>query len=236
MIEIVLRITDSRYAPLQKHIAALLEGRCKVATIDDSSLEDKFRPVIARFARSMTISRDIREAFRGESNALTYFRISRVFEEDGRQCGWYVPEIYDGILALNHPKLQRPLAVQQQESLCILDTDIASGGTRDLALRLFPGAAFFAPIVLGKNQDLIDVEDLFQKRCFVVSEGKLVSCNYLLNAELFCRLTSLTTEIYDRIIACSSLSKASAFASSSARVPELSRIKSALEFRSASDS
>jgi hypothetical protein len=85
------------------------------------------------------------------------------------------------------------------ESTCIIDTDIATGATKDIMLKIFPKATFFAPIKLSINQDLIDIEDLILKRTLLWSHNKFSYVNYLLNETFFHKRTSISYDRYSQI-------------------------------------
>ena len=63
--------------------------------------------------------------------------------------------------------------------------------TKQLALQLFPGADFFAPLQLSEGQDLVDVEDLFLMRTYVMKSGRIHPANYTVTQPFF-RATYLT--------------------------------------------
>jgi hypothetical protein len=51
--------------------------------------------------------------------------------------------------------------VTGESRICVIDSDVESGATRQKIKKFSPKANFFAPFVLKSHQDLIDVENLF---------------------------------------------------------------------------
>ncbi|MFN7610472.1 MAG: hypothetical protein ACK5QX_05970 [bacterium] len=79
------------------------------------------------------------------------------------------------------------------------DSDVASGATRQKIKKFFPKADFFAPLVLKPNQDLIDVEDLFEYRSYIFHKNTITKINYLVNYDFFKARTSLDGEAYSKL-------------------------------------
>jgi hypothetical protein len=132
-----------------------------------------------------------------DKQSVSHFKISRVFNESGEHVGWFIPSISQSMITSTF-SLKAVVSLKEGQ-VCIVDSDIATGSTRSLALQLFPGADFFAPIMLGPSQDLIDVEDLVSERSLVWKEARFLNVSYLLNEKFFFRRTSIPADKLEQI-------------------------------------
>jgi hypothetical protein len=195
--EIILRIVDRKLHQLQREIADVLEADFKVRLVDDSVLNPNLLGVFHSFKQIIVISQDIVIPENVDKKRVSHFKISRVFNENGEHIGWFVPTISKSMIT-SISSLKEVLRFTEGQA-CIVDSDIATGSTKSLALQLFPGADFFAPIMLGPAQDLIDVEDLVSERSLVWKNGRFLSVSYLLNELFFCKRTSVPADKFFEI-------------------------------------
>lgn len=193
--EIILRIADKKFHDLQLKVASILKSDFKITLIDDSVLNAKFNAIFQSYEKIISLSQDILVADPEVGTKISFFKISRVFNKSGHHIGWHIPSLSKSLIEFNSPLLS---AVSDYDYLrcCIVDSDIATGSTKEIAQRLFPGADFFAPIKLGANQDLLDIEDLVFRRSLIWDEGRFSYVSYLENEIFFSRRTSILPEIY----------------------------------------
>jgi hypothetical protein len=195
--EIILRIADRKFQQVQMEIADVLNPDFKVRFVDDSILNPNLLGVFRSYKQIMVISQDIVIPENVDKKRVSYFKISRVFNESGEHVGWFIPTISNSMIA-SISSLNEVFRFEEGQC-CIVDSDIATGSTRNLALHLYPGADFFAPIKLGPAQDLIDIEDLATERSLLWKEGRFSSVSYLLNDNFFCKRTSIPADKFVQI-------------------------------------
>lgn len=196
--EILLRITNENYREIQSQIADMLSLDYRVSLIDDSIANPRFGEVLIDYSQIISLSNEIVFPKQVDQEKVSYFKISRVFSREGLHLGWFVPSISSTLLRSDSPLISE-IAKPDGISCCIVDSDIATGSTKNVALRLFPGADFFAPIVLAADQDLLDIEDLLFDRSLVWEHEGFFSVNYLKNRTFFKNRTSIRPELYDRV-------------------------------------
>lgn len=192
--EIFLRIANRKYLELQLKIQSLLRCSYKVHLIDDSDMNSKFERVFRDYDHVVSLSRDIKDPQNGKTE-FQYFKISRVFDVTGMQRGWLIPAVSQHLISQHHPGY----AVTGETRICVIDSDVASGATRQKIKKFFPQADFFAPLVLESHQDLIDIEDLFEDRSYIFHANAIRKVNYLLNFDFFKARTSLDGEAYSKL-------------------------------------
>lgn len=114
-----------------------------------------------------------------------YFQLSRVFYQNGDMKG----RLLDGF----NPSFATPNAI-------IVDTDVASGETLKIAMRLHQTDQSFSLMNLKTNEDLIDIEDLTLANSLFCIDDRIVKNNYLINHEVFIKRTSLPGYLYGEFL------------------------------------
>lgn len=197
--EIILRISDRKFQQVQMEIADVLRAYVKVRLVDDSVPNPSLLGVFQTYKQFIVLSQDIVIPENIKRQQVSYFKISRVFDDIGEHVGWFIPSVSPSIITI--ASSFKKILNYIEGHCCIVDSDVATGSTRNLALQLFPGADFFAPIMLGPTQDLIDVEDLVLERSLVWKDGRFLSVSYLLNEKFFFRRTSVPVDKFIEISA-----------------------------------
>lgn len=193
--EIILRIVNKQLSEFQSDLATMLKTQYQVQLIDDSDMSSKFLEVFKNYSKVVCLSSDINCSLQ-KPESFVYFNISRVFDRSGKHIGWSIPAISDKLIPLDSQV--KPLSFEKQ--ICVIDTDIATGATRDMITRLFPKANFFAPLKLEYHQDLIDIEDLIENKTLLWVDGSFERVSYLVNRDFFVTRTSLDPKYYDALI------------------------------------
>lgn len=125
------------------------------------------------------------DRFIAEKIGLSYVQISRVFDEHGNVLRRY----------------ENGLIYHKGDNVRILDSDIVYGHTMRRACEIFETNKYSVPLVVLKNQDLIDIEDLIFDNSFLMPKdgGYMKMCSYMINTEFFTKRTSLPVELYQPI-------------------------------------
>lgn len=114
-----------------------------------------------------------------------YCQLSRVFCQNG--------DIKGRLLERFDPSFSTPDTV-------IVDTDVASGETLKMAMRLHQTNQCFSLMNLNANEDLIDIEDLTLSNSLFCIDDKIVQNNYLISHEVFTKRTSLPGYLYGEVL------------------------------------
>jgi len=128
----------------------------------------------------VSLDRHLADAF-----GIDYFQISRVFNEHGDVVNRLVGE---------------PMPIRKKilytGMIHIIDTDMVHGQTMHLAKSLLGTESYTVPVRLFKNEDLIDMEDLFMNNSLLKTDNGISACNYLINPLFFSKRTSLPEELF----------------------------------------
>lgn len=193
--EIILRITNKHLSEFQSDLATLLKNQYQVQLIDDSDMSSKFIEVFKSYSKVVSLSSDISCSMQKSKN-FEHLNISRVFDRSGNHIGWSIPAISDKLIPFDTQL--KPLSFEKQ--MCVIDSDIATGTTREMISRLFPKADFFAPLKLANHQDLIDIEDLIENKTPIWVDGFFERVSYLVSRDFFVTRTSLNPKYYDALL------------------------------------
>ena len=196
--ELFLRIVDKKYLKLQQALADLLCVEFKIHLIDDSESQPKFESILKSYREIVNLSNDILLKDLYPTINVIDFKISRVFSIHGQQMGWFIPDVSPGMISNDLSKIPT-LKSYPPGACCVVDSDIATGSTKKLALKLYEGADFFAPITLKSNQDLIDIEDLALERSLIWTKEGFLPVTYLENAIFFNQRTSIPVELFSKV-------------------------------------
>lgn len=197
--ELLLRIVDLKYLKLQKRLCELLSIEFKITLIDDSNSIEKYESILKKHPEIINLSSDVPFEKTNLQVPVVNFKISRVFSDEGEQVGWFIPSLSPRLFNLALSEITS-LQTFKPGLCCVVDSDTATGSTKNIALKLFEGADFFSPIVLNKNQDLVDIEDLVQERSLIWKTGCFYNVSYLANPVFFSRRTSIPIRMYSDVL------------------------------------
>lgn len=171
---VMIRIFTPGLEKLQRRIGNLVTSETDLAVryIDHTELtlddfEIQHQPV--------SIDRHLARKF-----GVPYMRLSRVFRCTGEVAG----------RRASRPRVRGP-------QLTVIDTDICEGQTIRRACRLLGTERYSAPLTVGRDEDLIDVEDLVHPLS-LFTDG--MARSYLCNAGFFSLRTSLPPSLYRPIV------------------------------------
>ena len=177
LTEILLRAYTGEGKKFLQPVARLIENNTdlKVSVIDHTKIDFKsFEHEPGE--KLVSLDRHLCKCLK-----VDYYQISRVFGNHGDVLYRHTRgDIYS---RGNHVR--------------ILDTDMVYGDTIKIACSIFGTDKFSVPLVIKPNQDLIDIEDLFQFNSLLhVDGGYTDQCNYLHNSKFFMNRTSLPVALY----------------------------------------
>lgn len=189
--EIILRTYTKEYMPLMDVFKKTIEDNTdyKVILLNhcDLSLND-----FEHNSYETLISIDAHIASRLK---IPYYRISRVFNQNGDQITRYCA----GSL------------LDKGSHIRILDSDIVNGGTAEFAKTFFETDKFSAPLQIQPHQDLIDIEDIVDMNSIILDSRylgkdlniysiKSVEFSYLYSKEFFSKRTSLPETLWETFV------------------------------------
>lgn len=173
------KLFDLYSEPLRQAIENYTPLHVKVVNHCDM---DVVRDLCAHLPKGPTVSLD---KYLARVLEAQYFQLSRVFYQNGDMKG----RLLDGF----NPSFATPNAI-------IVDTDVASGETLKIAMRLHQTNQSFSLMNLKTNEDLIDIEDLTLANSLFCIDDKIVKNNYLINHEVFIKRTSLPGYLYGEFL------------------------------------